>query len=415
MYCSLLAAAAQPDSLNHYLQTAAENNPGVQAAFLAYQAALQRVPQAGAYDNPTLEMGVFLQPMDILGGKQVAQFQLMQMFPWFGVRKAAQTEARQRAKTAFEQFRAARDNVFLEVYTQWYVLCRLQQQLMNNRENKKLLEQLEQLALQKFASPNLTRGSEMSGVLRIRMEIAETDNNVENLLSAMQAEKAKFNALLNRSGNGDVCIPDSLKQIPFLFDSASVMAQISAQNPMLTMISEEEAAERAKAEADRKMSYPMFGIGLQYMLINKAPASAGTDGGMHSMNGRDMWMPMVSVGIPIYRSKYRAQQRESAFLQQASREKYIDARNMLEAELYSAKHLLDDAARRIALYRKQTELAQTAYNLIVQEFASGTSDLSDVIQVQRQLLDYELKMAEAVADYNTMVANIQKLMSSGEE
>jgi outer membrane protein TolC len=123
----------------------------------------------------------------------------------------------------------------------------------------------------------------------------------------------------------------------------------------------------------------------------------------------------VSVGIPIYRSKYRAQQRESAFLQQASREKYINARNMLEAELYSAKHLLDDAARRIALYRKQTELAQTAYNLIVQEFASGTSDLSDVIQVQRQLLDYELKMAEAVADYNTMVANIQKLMSSGEE
>ena len=156
------------------------------------------------------------------------------------------------------------------------------------------------------------------------------------------------------------------------------------------------------------------------MLVNKKPAGAAVDdgmggmsntGGMSSMNGRDMIMPMVSVSIPVYRSKYRAQQRENAFLQQASREKYADTQNMLEAELYRTKHQLDNAARRIALYRKQTELAQTAFNLMVQEFASGKTGLSDVIQVQRQLLDYELKTAEAVADYNTMVANIQKLMS----
>ncbi|MDR1609928.1 MAG: TolC family protein, partial [Candidatus Symbiothrix sp.] len=111
-------------------------------------------------------------------------------------------------------------------------------------------------------------------------------------------------------------------------------------------------------------------------------------------------------------SKYKAQQRENAFLQQASREKYINTQNMLEAELYRVKHQLDDAVRRISLYRKQTELAQATCNLLIQEFASGKNDLSNVIQVQRQLLDYELKTAEAVADYNTMSANIQKLISN---
>jgi outer membrane protein TolC len=273
--------------------------------------------------------------------------------------------------------------------------------------------------------PQMSQGnmSGMSNILQIHLEIAEIDNNIATIQSEIQAETANFNALLNRPSQSYVHIPDSLEQIPFLFDVPAVKARIATQNPMLNMISEEEAAYRAKADMDRKMSYPMFGIGLQYMLINKKPAGSATDdgmsgmnntSGMNSMNGKDMIMPMVSISIPVYRNKYKAQQRESAFLQQASREKYIDTQNMLEAELYRTKHQLDDAARRIALYRKQTELAQATYNLLIQEFASGKNDLSNVIQVQRQLLDYELKTAEAVAGYNTTVANIQKLISDSD-
>ncbi|MDR2622943.1 MAG: TolC family protein, partial [Dysgonamonadaceae bacterium] len=121
-----LAASAQTDSLPRYLQIAAENNPGVKAAFLTYQAALQKIPQAGALQDPQLDLGFFLQPMEIIDGKQVADVRLMQMFPWFGTRKAARTEARHMANMAFEQFRETRDKLFLDVYTQWFTLCRLQ-------------------------------------------------------------------------------------------------------------------------------------------------------------------------------------------------------------------------------------------------------------------------------------------------
>jgi outer membrane protein TolC len=473
-----LAAFAQTDSLSQYLKIAAENNPGVKADFLTYQAALQKVPQAAALQDPQLDLGFFLQPMEIIDGKQVADIKLMQMFPWFGVKKAARTEAMHMAKMAFEQFRETRDKLFLDVYTQWFTLGRLQQQLINSQENKKLLVRLEELALRKFSAggasppvsgerqktqgesavtsnnsmsgmnmnitpslsaPNLPSqmsgmdgmssgnmggsSSGMSDVLRIRLEIIEIDNNIENILSEVQAEKAKFNALLNRPAGSNIQTPDSLKQIPFLFDISTAKSLIAAQNPMLNMINEEESAYRAKAEMDKKMSYPMFGIGLQYMLINKKTVNSVPDEGMSnmgdmnntsamsSMNGKDMIMPMVSISIPIYRNKYKAQQRETAFLQQASREKYINTQNMLEAELYRIKHQLDDAARKISLFRKQIELAKTTYNLMIQEFTSGKNDLSNVIQVQRQLLDYELKTAEAVADYNIMAANVQKLIS----
>ncbi|MFV0467910.1 MAG: TolC family protein, partial [Dysgonomonas sp.] len=376
------------------------------------------------------------------------------------------------AKMSYEKFRETRDNLYLDVYTQWYILCSLQQRLVNNRENKALLSQLEELAVRKFASPsgNSSTGysipspppsaasstpviagggmsgmssmgggssnsssmstsqgnmssmgggstgmssmgsstSGMSDVLRIQLEIAEIENNIASLLSEIAAEKAKFNTLLNRHVSSDIQIPESFMQTPFLFDGASIMAKIENQNPMLGMITEEGLSYKAKAEMDKKMSYPMFGIGVQYMLNKKTDEAMLA---MGDMNGKDMIMPMVSVSIPLYRNKYKAQQRESKFWWQASREKYDNTRNTLESELYKTKHLLDDAARKIALYKKQEELAKTTYNLIIQEFVSGKSDLTNVIQVQRQLLDYQLKEAESIASYNTMVASIEKLIS----
>ena len=58
----------QEDSLGRYLDFAAGNNPSVKAARLAWEASLQKLPQAGAYADPTLEAGAFLGPMELAGG-----------------------------------------------------------------------------------------------------------------------------------------------------------------------------------------------------------------------------------------------------------------------------------------------------------------------------------------------------------
>ncbi|MDD5346404.1 MAG: TolC family protein, partial [Proteiniphilum sp.] len=270
-------AAQTPDSLDRYLETAAKNNPGLNADFLAYKASLEKVPQAGAWPDPQLDIGFFLKPMDIVGGRQIADFTLMQMFPWFGTKKAAQTEATHMARMAYARFTETRDNLFLEVYTQWYLLSTLVQQLRNNRENLQLLKQLEELALRKVSSSSSGMSSGMgntapgmSDVLRVQLEMAEIENNIESILSEIAAEKAKFNALLNRSTDREVILPDSIAKVPFFFDEGVTMSEIENRNPMLDMLVEEEQAYRAKGEMDQKMSYPMFGIGLQYMLIGES-------------------------------------------------------------------------------------------------------------------------------------------------
>ena len=402
------------DSIEHYIELAGRNNPRIKSDFLKYKSSLEKIPQAGAYPDPTLDIGVFLKPMDIIDGKQVADFKIMQMFPWFGTQKAARTEAEQMAKMAYEEFRLSVNNLYLDVYTKWYEMSSLQQQLKNSNENKALLLQLEKLAERKFSSPTnssmggSTSGGGMSDVLRIQIEIAELDNTIESIEAELNAKKAAFNAVLNQPAQNQISVSDTIIQTPYVFNVTAVMEQITNENPMLKMIIEEKLAYKAKAEADKKMSYPTLGVGVQYSLINKRSDMALP---VTHMNGMDMFMPMVSISLPIFRGKYKAQQKESELAILSTVEKYEDTRNSLEAQAYQVKYELDDAARKIELYEKQTTLAQTTYKLLVQEFVSGRSDLTNLIQVHRQLLDYTFKKADATAQYNTVVASIRSLIS----
>lgn len=406
---------AQPvDSIQYYLEIAGRNNPKIQSEFLKYESSLERIPQAGAYPDPTLDIGFFLKPMDIIDGKQVADFTLMQMFPWFGTQKAAQTEAAQMSKMAYEEFRLSVNNLFLDVYKEWYELSSLQQQLKNSEANKRSLVQLESLATRKYSSSSANSGNmssssgSMSDVLRIQLEVAELENTIESIESEIIAKKSAFNALLNQPSLSPVSVPDTIIKTPYVFNVAAVMEQIEHRNPRLLMINEEKLAYEARAVADKKKSYPTVGIGVQYSLINKRsdmllPVS--------DMNGMDMFMPMVSISLPLFRGKYKAQQKESELAIMSNTKLFADTQNSLEAEVYQIKHELEDAARKIELYKKQSQIAQATYRLLVQEFISGNNDLTNLIQVHRQLLDYTFKEADAVAKYNTVVASIKSLIS----
>lgn len=469
----LPSQAQTTDSLSYYLETAARNNPSVNSSFALYKASLEKIPQAGAFSDPELEMGFFFKPMEQLSGKQVADFTLMQMFPWFGTRKAARSEATEMARMAYEQFRESRNNLFYEVKSQWYQLNNLNEQYKNTAANLALLKQLEQLALNRYtassspgvpvlsaatspvisplpqatvnngmgsmgnmtpspapASPGGNKamsgmGSNMGGspmgsgssgsmsdILRIQIEMAELENNLEALLSNRKAAEARFNSLLNRDQSLPVQTSDSLTQKLFSVKDNAVLDSIILSNPMLSMLEAEANAYKAKAEMDKKMSLPMFGIGLQYSIMAKRSEEMARMSGMGNMNGMDMVMPMVKISIPIFRRKYNAQQRESRHYRQASELKYEDTLNQLHAEYIALKQQLADASRKIDLYAKQQDLSRSTWQLMIREFSAGTTSLTDIIQLERQLLDYSLKKSEAVAEYNTLVAGLEKLVST---
>lgn len=399
---------AQTDSLDYYTALAIENNPNTKSQKLAYEAYLQRIPQAGAFEDPEFSGAFYPQPMEIIGGRSIADFGVSQRFPWFGSRKSARVEASYQAEVQFQQYQSAIDELILEIHTQWYAMQKVNEQIKYNGEQLALLDNLEELATIRYSSASTAGSSNMSDVLRIRLEKAELENNIESLNAFLEAEKSRFNTLLNRDVQSSVNLGKGIVKSDFFLNIVEVLDAIDTQNPDLLMIEKEILAYQAKAETDKKLSYPSLGVGLQYMVIGKTSIDQFK---MGNMNGKDMIMPSVSVSLPLFRKKYDVRQKESVLLQRAAQERRTHTLNSFKGELFYLKNQLEDAERIIALYEKQSELALTTYNLVVQEFAAGKSSLTNIIQVQRQLLNYQLKKAEAIAAYNTMAVGIEKLTS----
>ncbi len=151
----IVSSQQYPDSLLKYLEIAAKNNPTVLQRFNEYQAALQKIPQAGSLPDPELSAGVFLSPMELVSGNQVADLRLMQMFPWFGVLKYGKDEMSLMANAKFELFRDAKLQVFYDVQRTWYDLYKVQKDISISERNIEILKLIERLALVRFKSASL--------------------------------------------------------------------------------------------------------------------------------------------------------------------------------------------------------------------------------------------------------------------
>lgn len=445
----------QPDSLFNYLEIAARNNPTVFQRYAEYQAALQKVPQVGSLSDPDLSLGVFLSPMELVAGNQLADIRLMQMFPWFGVLKNAKDEMSLMAKAKYETFRDAKLQVFYDVQRTWYELNKVKQNIHVSEKNIDLLRTIERLAIVRFkAGPSANSsapaskstpqastpgsssgssgmnsmggnagsassqaaapmpgnpmgsssgGSGLSDVYRIQIEIGDLQNNIELLKNQLNTSAAKFNSYLNRPQAAIVTVPDTLKSENFEPSLLAISDSIKSNNPMLGMLQFEQKSLEARKQMVTKMSYPMVGLGLNYSLINKNAMST------LPMNGKDMVMPMVTATLPIYRKKYKAMRDEVDFLKSANVQSYNATANSLQTEYYQAMQLYQDAQRRIKLYASQYQLASKSLGIMFKSFASSGTSLTDILRVRQQTLDYEYRQVEAVADYNTSIAWLKRL------
>ncbi len=451
-----------PDSLFKYLEVASENNPALLQQLSEYQAALQRIPQAGGLPDPELSTGVFLRPMELVSGNQMADIRLMQMFPWPGVLRNASDEMSLMANAKYELLRDAKLQVHYDVRRTWYDLFKIRRDKAISEKNIEILKMIERLALAQFSSGqpvntgvtstgtgmtqrSVPAGSEGSGgmqsmgagqgnsgspssnrpaqpmtdpsmgsssgvmglsdLFRIRMEVLELENKIAMLNDQEQAVVARFNSYLNRSPSTPVYTDDTLStdlaEIPLLSDPDSTLSE----SPMLNMLKFETQSVEARKKMVTAMGYPMIGVGINYSVIGKNEMSASP------MNGNDMVMPMVSLTLPVYRKKYKAMVREADLMKTASAQNYQATASSLQAEYYQAVQLYLDAQRRIKLYEELSQLASKSLDLMITGFSSSSSGLTDVLRVQQQSLGYELLQVEAVADFNTAVARLDRLIT----
>jgi outer membrane protein, heavy metal efflux system len=374
-------------SVEDYYQTAAENNPGLKAKYAAYEAALEKIPQAKSLADPTFSFGYFISPVETRVGPQRARFSLTQMFPWFGTLKAQGDVAALNAEAQFQEFLDARNALFLRVAQAYYPLYELQQMQLLERENIRLLESFKTTTTQKYENG---MGS-MVDVIRVDLLLNEAQTQLEILEKKEASLLSRFNSLLNRAYNEPVEVVDSLTSQDLLagYRKDSLLVNHPRMAALDLKVKSGEAAERAAV----KQGLPKIGLGLDYVLVDERSDMALAD------NGKDVLMPMVSVTIPLFRKKYRAARQEAQFLQQGAAWQKEEVANELTGAYHRAYFQVQQQADLVELYERQSTSTQQALNLLLSAYGNSGKDFEEVLRIQQQLLKYERLKATALSQY----------------
>jgi outer membrane protein TolC len=249
-------------------------------------------------------------------------------------------------------------------------------------------------------------GSGLADLYRIQIEAAELKNKINLLRNREESVVARFNGYLDRPPEVPVFtteeVTEDIPDIPLAFLPDS----IDARNPMLAMIDYEKKAWEARERMAEGMGLPMTGLGISYAPIGRSAMSAS------EMNGRDMIMPMISLTLPVYRKKYRAMREEASLMQEAASLNRRATATSLQTDYYEGLRMYNDAQSRRELYETQFTLASRSLDLLLKGYSAATADLTDVLRLQQQALDYHLGLVDAVADRNIAVARLNKLMAA---
>lgn len=403
---AVTAARAQTDSLATYIRAALHENPEVKARWHAYEAAMEAVCPAGTLGDPELSVNFYPKPMTQVNGRQVLSVSLMQMFPWFGAMKAAKHEKAWQAEAQWQRYREGGIQLAFDVEQQWYQMLVTREKLATTRQHLKLLTDMTDLSLYKYKNTtNGMRGTRMSDQYRLQAEQLKLEEQIESLESKLQLQRSQFNLLLHRAPESPLVLPDSivLSVMP-----VAEWGSIERSHPDLLSLKAQREQFVAQEVKARRMGMPMVGLGVQYMLNQKRDDGMAP---MPDMNGMDMWMGMIKVTLPIYRHKVKAQRRSAELMKQTADETYLRRVDVLRSQLLDISQRAADVQRKIRLYRQDMDILGNTLRLMEDEYVAGTVTLSDILQTEREQLDYAFKHTEARAQYNMIVAEFEKLAS----
>ena len=396
-----LPTLTEQPTLPDYLKYAALNNPGLEAAFNRWKAALERVPQVRSLPDPRFTYRYYIEQVETRVGPQRQAFGLTQMFPWFGELRLRGDVALEAASVAEQRYEAVKLKLFYTVREAYYEYYYLARAIAVVRGNRDLLKYLEEVARTRYEAA----AANYSDVIRAQVELGKLDDRLRTLMDLREPIVARLNAALNRPMDAEIPWPKSLPEERIALADEEILTWLHQASPELRAL-EHEIAKRSHAiDLARKQYFPDITLGLNYIETDRALMSGAKD------SGKDPVIASASINLPIWFKKYRAGELEARARHRAAIKARADRENMLSSKVEMVLYKLRDALRKIDLYR-DTLLPKAKQSLKATEtaFRAGTASFLDLIDAERILLEFELSYERALANNAQRLAELEMLV-----
>ncbi len=381
---------------------ALQDNPGL-AAMRARAAAAAAVPaQAAVLPDPRLQLNAVNLPMDTFSLSQEGMTQLqvavVQALPFPGKLALRERAAEFESAAAHDEVGEMRLQLQRDVRSLWWNLYYLDRALEILQRNRQLLRQLVEVAQTKY---RVGQGLQQD-VLLAQLELSRLLDQEIILLGSRRSEEARLNALLSRSANQPVRLPDTVPTtLAGPADEQRLQAQALQSRPLLAARKNVIEAARSRLDLARRDRSPDFSLGARYgRRVGDNP-----DGSARA----DFASIMFSMNMPIFTSRRQdsAIDRRGSQLQQ-QRYKLDEARLRVSREVSQA--LADYRAAREQARLLETGILPQARQTVASMLAAYQVDKVDflnVVRVQIMLFNYETRYWHAISRANQAQAALQ--------
>lgn len=397
-----LPELTEKSTLSDYLAYAALNNPGLKAAFLRWKAALEKIPQVTALPDPHFTYAYFIESVETRVGPQRQSFALNQTFPWLGKLQLKGNAAAEAARAEKARYDAAKFKLFYQVQEAYYEYYYLARAIAVTQENLSYVQYLESVARTGYSAGI----APYADVVRTQVELGKLEDRLKTLDDQAEPIAARLNAALNRPSDAPIFWPGKLEEEKASFTPEQLLSWLKESNPDLKALDFQAAGAKWDIDLAKKEFFPDITLGLQ-----------GIDTGAAVMkptppdSGKDAVIASVSINLPIWWDKYRAEEREAEARYRSFLRERADRENRLVTDVKWAYYKYRDAERKIDLYQSALlPEAKQAFEVSIQGYQTGQVTFVNVVDAIRVLLEFELSYERAFADRAQRLAELEMLV-----
>jgi outer membrane protein TolC len=372
---------------------ALDNNPGLKSARSDWAAAQDRVSQAVAFPDPRLSYGYFIEPVETRTGPQEQKVGLSQTLPWFGKRSLRESIAIQDAEALRQGYLQKRLSVIRDLEVAYFEYAYLASAMQVNREHIELLGLIEGVASARFRTGDLSQ----SALIQIQVEQGKLEDRMRELESLRIPLSARIKAALGvRNDDNLLPWPESVDDAQAEVDVSELQDQLQENSPVLRRLRIMIERQEYAVQLAEKGYYPDFSVGVELTDIE---------------GGDNPAMASVSMNLPVWRKSLRDAREEALNRRRSVEETLADQENSLSAQLDLQCHYLQDAERKLSLYRNTLiPKAQQAIDVAVKGFEGGRVRFAELLEAERTLLEFRLTVARQQVEYSISKAKIDELL-----
>jgi len=374
-------AAASDPALQALLDRARAESPAVRATHADWQAAVMRVGGAGRLPEPTLSVGVFVQPVETRVGAQQGRVSLQQGTPWPTALGAQRDGAQAQALAARARHDATTLSVTGEVRRRYWTLWEVRAAQRVHRSHLDVLDGLARSLRARVA----VGAASLADVQQVDLSRARLADALASMEAAERSAEAAVRAAVGLDPQAPV--PTGAEGPPLAvpaLDTGALIALAQA-HPLLAESTARSAAADAHLRGANAQRLPGFMVGVDW--IPTAPAAMPDV----EDSGKDAVMVGVGLRLPLWQRSYAAQVSAARATQAAEAARLDGAADRVAAGVVDAAARVRDGARRVRVVERTLLVqAEATYSSLLGAMTVGQASTAQVLLAQRDLLELRI-------------------------